>query len=403
MNTYNKLRLSSLHRIQDLCIANATALTAVTDYPPLKVSFDSGVTKIEIARAINEQNISNFATVKDANSLIMVETTYKYMLRGAFKASELHLPGLEKLLNIKKSKITSLDDDAIAVKCTEIKEILNTNIATLTNILPADITSIDDAIKAYKLSINSPKEAIDNRSNYGTKAIDKLFNDVEPHKINMGRVFHSYLPADAASAFDLAAKIGKPSGRRHVSIIMKFRDADTGDPVINVTTTFTKGSLTEIKKSSKRGCIQIYSLEVGAWTATSVSEIYNTVVNTNISVGDKRTARITLKLQKKVQPDDGTTPVTTGYGNGYGTMYDSVSLEPIAKGLVFLDKVAEPIETDDDGSWGNDHIPADSKTIRGSADGYANYFKNITITPDSDNEIDLPMDPIDDGPPAPDA
>jgi len=101
--------------------------------------------------------------------------------------------------------------------------------------------------------------------------------------------------------------------------------------------------------------------------------------------------------------DDGTTPVTTGYGNGFGVMYNSVSLEPIANGLVFLDKVADPIETDDDGSWGNDHIPADSKTIRGSADGYANYFKNITITPDSDNEIDLPMDPIDDGPPAPDA
>jgi hypothetical protein len=37
--------------------------------------------------------------------------------------------------------------------------------------------------------------------------------------------------------------------------------------------------------------------------------------------------------------------------------------------------------------------------ISGTADGFANYFKNITITPDDDNEFDLPMDPLGDEPP----
>jgi hypothetical protein len=80
-------------------------------------------------------------------------------------------------------------------------------------------------------------------------------------------------------------------------------------------------------------------------------------------------------------------------------MYNSVTLDTIANGMVFLDKVAEPIVTEDDGSWGNDHIPADCKSISGTADGYANYFKNITIIPDDDNEFDLPMDPLGDEPP----
>jgi hypothetical protein len=66
---------------------------------------------------------------------------------------------------------------------------------------------------------------------------------------------------------------------------------------------------------------------------------------------------------------------------------------------VFLDKVADPIETEDDGTWGNDHIPADCKSISDTTDGYANYFKNISITPDDDNEFDLPMDPLGDEPP----
>ncbi len=402
MTKFETTRNNSNLKAEAFILEHDTELSTITLYPDLKTGFTNYLAKLKTAILNQNVNIKVITTNKSLIKETLNATMVKYMLRASIQAHQLGKVEIEDALNLSENHILYTPDNLAATTAQNLYNLMNANAAVLTILKPADFTEMQAAIDSFTSIQVLPVKNIQHKKAVGTGLIPMLLDEVDIYKSLIGKLIHSYLPALAAD-WDDTVKVGKPAGTRHISIIMKFRDADTGDPVINVTTTFTKGSLTEVRKSTKRGCIQIYTLEVGAWTATSVSEIYNTVVNTNISVGDKRTARITLKLQKKVQPDDGTTPVTTGYGNGYGVMYNSVSLEPIAKGLVFLDKVAEPIETDDDGSWGNDHIPADSKTIRGSADGYANYFKNITITPDSDNEIDLPMDPIDDGPPAPDA
>ncbi len=404
MKSYDDLRLDSLRRIQNLCDIYAIALALILEYPPLRALLDAIVTKIEIAKSINLQNITNFTTKKEVTCITMVETVYKFMLRGALKAAELNLPDLEKSLTIAKSLIMRYSDSGIATKCEEFKNILKTNIAILVNILPADITLMEDAIKAYKLALDAPKEAIDKRKNFGTAAISRLLNQADPTKTNIGRVFHSYFDPDVAAAFDVAAHIGKPSNRRKTSIAIRFVDADSGIPVIKVKTKVIKDTITFEKLSSKTGWIHYYSLEVGTWSATYENNMYLGGTIINIPVDLKKVARYTIKLQKKVPVDGGgTTPVVTGYANVYGKMYNSVTLDGIGTGLVFFQNVADPEETEDDGTYGNDHTPANCKHISGTAPGFQDFHKDISLEPDSDNEIDLPMDPIDDGPTPPDA
>ena len=101
--------------------------------------------------------------------------------------------------------------------------------------------------------------------------------------------------------------------------------------------------------------------------------------------------------------DGGTTPVATGYANVYGKMFNTATNDGIGTGLVFFQYVADPEETEDDGTYGNDHTPANCTRISATAPGFQDYHKDITLEPDTDNEIDLPMDPIDDGPTPPDA
>ncbi|MEI6124305.1 MAG: hypothetical protein WCQ95_11845 [Bacteroidota bacterium] len=403
MKVHDKLRLDALHRIQNLCDTYAVPLALILEFTPLKALLDGIITKIEVARAINAQNITNFTTTKEVTCITMAETVYKFMLRGAIKAAELNLSGLEKSLSIAKYQIIKSDDAGIAVKCEEIKEILKTNITVLTNILPANITTMETVIHAYNLALDAPKEAIDKRSIFGTHAVNKLLNEADAHKINMGKIFHAYLPADVAAAFDLAAKIGKPTGRRHLSIHLNFLDVDTGGPVINVKTTFTKGSLSETRTSSKRGSIQIYSLEVGAWTATCESEIYKTVSQTNIDVQDKQTVHLLFKLIKKTTPDDGTTPLPLSYASINGKMYNSVTLEAIPNGLVFFQGVADPEETETDGTYSNDHVPITCTKLSATAAAYQDFQKIITLDKDSENEIDIPMDATEPLLPTPDS
>ncbi|MEI6122421.1 MAG: hypothetical protein WCQ95_02215 [Bacteroidota bacterium] len=400
MQAYDKLRLDVLHRIQIICDLYAVQLALIILYPPLKALLDAIVLKIEVARQINAQNITNFTTTKEVTCVTMVETCFKFMLRGAIKAAALNLPALEQSLSMAKSQIYRNDDATIAVKCEIIRTILNSNIATLTNILPADITLMEDTIKAYNLALDAPKVAIDKRSSFGTQAIHLLLNQADAHKINMGKLFHAYLDNEAIAAFDLIAKIGKPSGRRHTSIIIKYLDAEKNVPIIRVKTTITKGDQSHVKISSKLGLIRAFSLEVGVWNVTSENNLYEPTPSLSLPISDNQIQRVTVLLNRIGSPVNPTpNPDTSGFGQIYGNTFNSETNDPIEGALVYYDTVAEPCVTDEDGDHGNDHVSTDCKNIRATADGFANYFKAINILPDQQNQFDIPMEPIAPQPP----
>ena len=402
MNKYEIAHYNSYDRIRIFVTKNSTALNAVSLFVSLLVVFNGDLTALENAILLQTVETGMDAADKEVIKKILGNTVIKYAERGCVQAHLLGENKMEGNLDFPVSYITKANDKSALARSTDLKVYMNDNMATLTEIKAADISDMEKVIAKFDAVMNLPGSDIKTRKSEGTDQISVCIAKLETDKALMGKLIHSYFESLEGN-WNTESRIGQPKGMRHTSILYKFLDADTGGAVLKVKCALTKGQLSEVKYSSRLGWMRAYSLEPGSWNLTAENDMYQTVVTTNIKVDDEHIEKKTIILQKKTVTDDGSTPATTGYGNGYGTMYNSVSLEPIANGLVFLDKVADPIETDDDGSWGNDHIPADCKTIRGSADGYANYFKNISITPDDDNEIDLPMDPVDDGPTPPDA
>lgn len=299
MKSQEEKRLDALIRGRDYCNTHAVALNAIDVYGQVRAKFDASIAKVIAARKINMSDISNFAVTKAQAQSTMVEEVYKFMMRGAIKASEIGDSSLEYLLEHPITYFHINDAATIGVRCTEIKNILKNNMATLTNIKLADVTTMEEAISAFDLSIDSPKEAIDNRKANGTGPMTETLNDSNIPKNNMGKIFYSYLPA-LSDGWDQAIKVGRASSVRHISVVIKFTDELTGVVLKNVKCTFNNEITTVVKTSTKRGYVRVFSLLTGTWSAKCEHKIYTTHLIENIGVEDKRIARYEVVMKKKM-------------------------------------------------------------------------------------------------------
>ena len=73
-----------------------------------------------------------------------------------------------------------------------LRNLMNENLAVLTNILPADITAIDDAIAAYTAIMNKPLINIRRKKSQGTDVLPPLFKSADKLLDNMFRLVKSY-------------------------------------------------------------------------------------------------------------------------------------------------------------------------------------------------------------------
>lgn len=298
MKSTEELRFDALIRARDFCILNNIALSAITEYAALKALLDSCIANIISARAINMADISNFAVAKSIAMNTMVDAVFKFMLRGAVKAAEINNADLEHLLNHPITYFQIHDAATVGVRCTEIKNIINTNIGVLTNIEPADVLAMEAAIAAFELLLNAPKEAIDNRKALGTARIKELLDISDAPRNNIGKVIYSYLPI-LVNGWVKAITVGISSSVRHTSIVIKFTDEMTGVVLKNVKCTFNNELETIVKMSTKRGYARVFSLLTGNWSAKCEHPVYTTQTIVNIGVDDLHIARYAVVLKKK--------------------------------------------------------------------------------------------------------
>ena len=280
----------------------------------------------------------------------MIDLIYMYQLRACVRAHQIPNVELELSLDLPRTYISENDDATVAVKAEEIKKIMKDNLALLPNILPADITDMEDAIAAYNAALSAPKIAIDDRKAFGSDPIPDLINDSDIPKNNIGKLVHSYLP-DLAHDFDIIARIGKSTGVRHTSIAVQYTDDATGVHLKNIKCTITKGQETIIKKSTKTGWVRAYSLDSGNWIVTSEDPEYTTDIQTNVGVDEDHIERFYIKLKKK-DPNDPET--TTGAYDLFA--YDKVTLAPLPGVQVSIPELDYVNTTDEDGEDTKDMI-----------------------------------------------
>ena len=403
MNKKQTSQYKSDLRGRDFITLNNADLILIAEFVTFLARFDALLGKMADALEQQVKDTTVYAPDKGTRKIVMANTVIKYAERGSAKANLLEKYTLEAALDRSVTFIIASNDEDAAKKANELVTLMSDNLADLTNILPANITEMKAAIKLFVDCKMVPKEKSDDKKTKGTDPIPSLLLELENCKKQMTKLIHSHLP-NLAATWDSYIKIGKPVGTRKLSMVIHYVDAATGTNVRNVKTIATNDFDTIERKSTKKGTVRLLGLAEGNWRYTGELATYEAVSQTNIGIVEGKVVTIVMKLQKKnVIDDGGTTPVTTGYANVYGKMYNSVTLDGIGTGLVFFQYVADPEETEDDGTYGNDKTPANCTRISGTAPGFQDYHKDISLEPDTDNEIDLPMDPIDDGPPAPDA
>ena len=385
MKSAEELRFAALLRAQEYCNDHDTDLIAITEYAGLKTNLDNSILKITDARAINIENISHFAENKSEKQTQMIDLIYTYQLRAVVKAHEVGNTGLVASLNFPKSYIFNNDDATVGVRAEEIKNIIKANLGVLTNITAGDVTNMEDSIQAYDQVLLSPKEAADHRKAMGTDRIRILLNEADIPKTMIGKLIHSYLP-DLAHGWDIAIRVGTPSGVRHTSVVIRFTDAETFVPVINVKVIFTKGTETIEKYSNKLGYVRCYSMEVGTWSALAESEIYQTVPIDNIAVNEKKVMRYNLKLIKKNPLKIG------GFNFTFVSQYTGKKLEGLT---LKLPSTGKSYISDADG------IVFDTDVVVNTYDGIISHntivTQNITFTITENNTTQMVIG-VDDNP-----
>jgi hypothetical protein len=394
MKAFEELRLAALHRVQDFNVKHAVELAAINEFPVEKTDLDTSVTKIEKARAINAANIKTIAVEKTALQNAMAEIIYKYQLRAAVKAHQLGDMELELALDLSKDYMLKNNDDTVAVKAEEIKNVIKNNLAQLTNINPADITVMEDAITAYVNKKDETKEAIDDRKSLGTDPMPDLLNEADVPKNNIGKLVLSYLP-DLAHEWDVAARVGRPTGVRHTSIAILITDALSGIRLKDVRCTITNGIETIAKLSSVRGWVKFFSLDNALWNIITEYPNYDTVTHENISTEESKITRLEIKLDKKPLSGQGQTqpdPETTT-GSFSVKCIDKNTGQPKGNLLLTIPVLNLTFDSDEDGEFFGDSVPPGTYIADISGIDIVTLEVTISITAGQHTETTVLVEP----------
>ena len=333
--------------------------------------------------------------------IVMGETVIPFAARCVVQAHQLGLTKLEVELDKSIYFIIKAEANEAFDRASKLRDLMSDNLTSFTELDAADIVTMTKAITKFGDAKSLPQLLISKKKSIGTDPIPALLKKLSLSQKYIGKIIFAYKPS-LYPEWRAAIKVITPVGSHHKSLVAFITDADTGAPLEKVKVTATNDITTVVRKSSKKGLLTLYSLASGSWALRCENKAYITVFKNKIKVVDGEVAKLSIALQK-VSTSGDTTPASTGYANVYGKMYNTATNDGIGTGLVFFQYVANAEETEDDGTYGKDNTPANCTHMSATAPGFQDWHKDITLEPDTDNEIDIPMDPIDDGPPAPDA
>lgn len=292
---------NAAYRILAFFLLNNTALSAIETFAAAKLIFQGHMTTFEEAILKQAIDISMYSGEKKVYKNIMSTAVDTIMSKGFVQATVLQMPDLADQLNHPKSYVSLAADKLAISRATDIRNILNENLTDLTEVTEDDIAELDLKISKFNQVHDLPTSKIKTRKSVGTEPIPKVILLIVKDKKLFTKMINSYLPA-LNTAWANASKIGESTGARHLSMYYLITDSITGIPIPKVNYTLTNGTETFQGKTSKKGILRKYSLEMGTYDLTVDHPAYHSASKSNIPLTDKTTARFTIKLVKIVPP-----------------------------------------------------------------------------------------------------
>ena len=302
---------------------------------------------------------------------------------------------LELSLDKPISYFSKGEDILIIQRCSEQKEIMKNNVATLTDITPANITMMEAKIQDFIAIHDKPNDSKKMKKVHATEPIHDKLNEIDGPKNILGKIVYGYLP-DLISEWNEISRIGDSEGLHHTSLFVQYTGFDTGIHLKNVQCTLTDGITTITKKSSIKGWVRFYSLNPGEWTLTSTYMGYETDVLDKIGTDKDRIVNLEVKLKKKSLDDDGTTPpdpeTTTGILDLF--VFDKENSEPLGGVRYVIDDQKRINTTDEDGEGYEDLLLPGNHTGILYMDGYVDQSFTFSILAGETTTINLYMDKV---------
>ncbi|MEI8205128.1 MAG: hypothetical protein WCH34_19075 [Bacteroidota bacterium] len=251
------------------------------------------------------EETSQVAASKATIKFDMSEFIYELSLTGSVQAHQLHFHELSLELDKPLGYLADANDIDAHARAINLIGLLDND--DLTEITPQNIIDAKAKAAAFFDIMDKPKLEIETKAAETTDVIIDLMNQLDEPKNRIGKIIHSK-QKDLVEIWDRIVTVGKPSGVRHTSIALKIMDEKTSAILRKVKATFTNGTKTIVKYSTKSGWIQVHSLETGNWTVVIEFPTYITEILTNVGVFENKLARFEIKLKKTPPPTPPTPP-----------------------------------------------------------------------------------------------
>lgn len=256
-----------------------TAVTALTNHITKIDTYSMGQqtdTKgVTITKGTKRDSLVS-KIIKVANGLVALgNATGNFTLSGQAK--------------VNKGKLDTMPDTELVDKGTTIRTAGNTNIAALAdyNILPADITALQNAIAAFNTDIQKPKNTIGQKKT-STTLLKNEFKLTNTHLENVldpiVRTYNETQPVFVSDYFN--SRIIFNSGYTKVPLRFIVDDSVNHLPIANVQILIQPGDIK--KKTTEQGNAIVKSLAGGAYTAT-LSKLGFVTQNINVNITDGET------------------------------------------------------------------------------------------------------------------
>ncbi|MCX6352027.1 MAG: hypothetical protein NTX03_09215 [Bacteroidetes bacterium] len=239
MDSRERSKMDSYARIQNVNATHPADITeiAVPGYPFEKTNFDNAVSALK-ADFLVQGTPGGSAEASALALLLMGKTVVKYAKRGAVKARQIGNTGLAEGLGIPLTDITKATKAGAITVAKNIRKLLNDNLATLTNIIAANITEIDNTITAYDNIKDKPTEVQQVRKADGTDLLEAQFVIADLAANNMLDLLESYYEDTPKQALVNEMELAKQlitTGVRHTKVQFTVLANENNEPLENAT------------------------------------------------------------------------------------------------------------------------------------------------------------------------
>jgi len=229
MKNSQRARHDSIKRVIN-CVTNPTnaaKVALIPDYPAEEAKLIAKEQQITNAGAKQAADTSGAIADNKSAKYEMAKNVIKFARRGAVKARNAGNHTLAEQLAHHVNYIFKASKGLAIQHALDIRNALNNNLGIITNVTPADITTIDATITAFQDVETDPVSLIEQKKAGGTDLIPGFLNDADLIIENIYDLIYSYY-FDTDPAFVDEVKLAMQiinTGVHHTGLIIICVDA----------------------------------------------------------------------------------------------------------------------------------------------------------------------------------